>query len=296
MSYGILGFLRLLHERFKFTAFDTLLTKGAENDPDYGLSNVLSADLFALLYTAVYSMCLCDNYGMIITKESFIPLLKNSSLFLFRYFKTLCTRELARFSVRGIVRGSTSNSMTLSSARKLKNYFTLLNSSYLFLTKPLGHPVDMPLDFGEDFGSSQQVEETVHETSNFARRMQTNQRLMASTPSSTTISVEAPSISSLGQRSASPILDEIEQSEYDVNIHVPHVLAKKRDRATAGVVAAVSSPNTRRQKAAVVAAPVSKPPPSCSLDKYLRYLPNSTLGPHAGGGIIHTYTYFYYTL
>ena len=132
VCFGILGFLRLLHDRFKFTPFDSLLTKGAENDPDYGLSNVLNADLFALLYTAIYTMCLCDNAGITITKEKFVPLLKNSSLFLFRYFKTLCARELGKFSVRGNVRGSTSNAMTLSSARKLKNYFTLLNHSYLF--------------------------------------------------------------------------------------------------------------------------------------------------------------------
>ena len=91
MCYGILGFLRLLHDRFKFTPFDSLLTKGAENEADYGLSNVLNADLFAFLYTAVYTMYLCDNSGILITKEKFIPLLKNSSLFLFRYLKCLCT-------------------------------------------------------------------------------------------------------------------------------------------------------------------------------------------------------------
>ena len=132
VCYGILGFLRLLHDRFKFTPFDSLLTKGAENETDYGLSNVLNADLFALLYTAVYTMYLCDNSGIMITKEKFVPLLKNSSLFLFRYFKSLCTRELNKFSGRS-VRGAG----TLATARRLKNFFTLLHNSYLFLTKPL---------------------------------------------------------------------------------------------------------------------------------------------------------------
>ena len=96
VCYGIMGFLRLLHDRFKFTLFDTLLQYGAENDVNYGLSIVINPDLFVLLYTAANSMYLCDNTGF---ADNFIPFLKNSSLFLFRYFKTLCTRELNKFSV-----------------------------------------------------------------------------------------------------------------------------------------------------------------------------------------------------
>ena len=95
--FEIMGFLRLLHDRFKFTPFDSLLQPRAEEDPNYGLSNVINADLFALLYTAIYTMYLCDNSGVIITKEKFIPLLKNSSLYMVRYFRALCTRESSKF-------------------------------------------------------------------------------------------------------------------------------------------------------------------------------------------------------
>ena len=102
VCFGILGFLRMLHERFKFTAFDTLLLPEAENDENYGLSNILNPDLFALLYTAIYLMSLCDNIGIAITKEHFIPLLKNSSLYIVRYFRLLCVRELSKFSVRSL--------------------------------------------------------------------------------------------------------------------------------------------------------------------------------------------------
>ena len=74
------------------------------------------------------------------------------------------------------------------------------------------------------------------------------------------------------------------------------MVATKRDQATDGVgQQLLSFPNTRRQKSAGVAAPVSKPAvskpavskpsPNCSHDKHLRYLPTSTLGSHAGGGI-----------
>ena len=116
-----------------------------------------------------------------------------TKFFLFRYFKSLCARELSKFSARS-VRGAG----TLANARRLKNFFTLLHNSYLFLTKPLGHPVKTSLEFGDEFGSSQQDEDSVQETSNFARRMQQTQRLMASTPLSTPVSVEAPSNSSAG--------------------------------------------------------------------------------------------------
>ena len=139
VCYGILGYLRMLHDRFKFTAFDTLLRPDAETEETYGLSNVLNTDLFALLYTAMYTMYLCENAGVVITKEKFIPLLKNNSLFMVRYFRSLCVRELAKFSVvRSAVtsRGGNNSSLTLSSARKLttiSHFYT--NPICLFLNR-----------------------------------------------------------------------------------------------------------------------------------------------------------------
>ena len=205
-----------------------------------------------------------------------------TKFFLFRYFKSLCARELSKFSARS-VRGAG----TLANARRLKNYFTLLHNSYLFLTKPLGHPVETSLEFGDEFVED---EKSVQEPSNFARRMQLTQRSMASTPLSTPVSVAAPSNSSAVQRSAPQILDDTDASQYDEHVHVPRAVTTKRDRDTDGASQQLSSsPNTRRTKSAPVNKPagIVKTPPSCSHDKHLRYLPTSTLGAHAGGGILY---------
>ena len=184
--FGILGFLRLLHDKFKFTPFDSLLQQRAEEDPNYGLSNVLDADLFALLYTAVYTMYLCDNTGVIITKEKFVPLLKNSSLYMVRNFRSLCNRELAKFSVRASsgLRGGSAPSMTMANARKLKNYFSMLHHAYLFISKPIGHPIHDDTFTDDDLSMRNLVDENQQEVSNFARRLVQNQRSVASTPSS----------------------------------------------------------------------------------------------------------------
>ena len=129
----------MLHIKFKFTSFDTLLSPEAEKDENYGLSNVMNVDLFALLYTALYTISLCDHSGVGISKDLFLPILKNGSLSIVRYFKQICASELKRFSVRFYVLSPKLNLTPLSYARKLKSYFKLLYESHLSFNKPLGY-------------------------------------------------------------------------------------------------------------------------------------------------------------
>lgn len=295
VCFGILGFLRMLHERFKFTAFDTLLLPEAENDENYGLANILNPDLFALLYTAIYLMCLCDNFGIEITKEHFIPLLKNSSLYIVRYFRQLCARELSKFSVRSF---SASSSARVGHATKLKSYFNLLYQSYLSISKPLGYSIRKDVDIGDhsirNVDDYDQSDMLFYTRSNFARKIASSiaEPSIRSTPSSSYHSTPATNDSHQPNRHSSTASVTIltnadrvacnDSSEEELMFTEPAASTVKRSRTHPDKQQ--TQPDNGPQSPTKRSAKAAKQRPDLSQDEHLKYLPISTLGPHAGAG------------
>ncbi len=69
-------------------------------------------------------------------------------------------------------------------ARKLKNFFSLLHNSYMFITKTIGNHVDKAAENSDDFTSRNHVEEPIALSTNFARRLFQVQRAVTTTPCS----------------------------------------------------------------------------------------------------------------
>lgn len=293
--FAVMGYLRLFKDKFKFTGFDTLLAPDAELEENYGLSNVLNVDLFALIYTAIYIINLCNHSGVPITKELFLPVLKNSSLFIVRYMRGLCATELKRFSVHYFnPRGSSVGSKRQFGLR-LKGTFNLLQSAFLFLNKPLGFSnlyygnssSQRSLPFEENDISDMTSSSLV---SNFARRMGTSLARVQSTPvdsedgnddSLTSISNESnhkrsrellPPVATYTRQSVPPPPSSSSNAR--------NLVPQSSDLVFSGTYIdeeeEMPSPVTRSTR------PKRN---DVSSDKYLKYLAESFLGPHVGGGI-----------
>ena len=153
----------------------------------------------------------------------------------------------------------------------------------MFISKPIGHPIDEDTNFDDDLSLRNLVDENQQEVSNFARRLIQNQRAVASTPSSVNTQRSDEATQQV-YTATSAVLNQPQQVAQDISgegevdeVELIQPAATSGKRGRGATLAAAEAANTQ---------PLVFP-----LDKMIRYLPVSSIGLHAGPGYIINYTY-----